>query len=79
MKRLISISKGWYIVEQRNDDWYFNDLRFGLIPRKDGNSAFTFSYRLEVHNEQLKVIEIPKTKRDAQFLMKNLWQRIKGN
>jgi len=79
VKRLIAISKGWYIIEKRNNHWYFNDLRFGLIPRKDGNSVFTFSYRLELYNEHIQVTEVSKTKRDAQFLMKTLWQRINGN
>jgi len=79
VKRLIAISKGWYIIEQKNNLWYFNDLRFGLIPRKDESSIFTFSYRLELYNEHIQVTEVSKTKRDAQFLMKTLWQRIKGN
>jgi len=79
VKRLITISEGWYIIEQREDHWYFNDLRFGLIPRKDGSSFFTFSYRLDKHTDKIKVSEVPKTGRDAKFLMKNLLQRIKGN
>ncbi len=79
VKRLIAISKGWYIIEQRNGYWYFNDLRFGLIPRKDGSSVFTFSYKLELYNEHIQATEFSKTGRDAQFLMKTLWQRIKGN
>ena len=79
VKRLVAISEGWYIIEKREDYWYFNDLRFGLIPRKDGSSFFTFSYRLDVHNDKLEVSEVPKTGRDAKFLMKNLWERIKGN
>jgi len=79
VNRLVTISKGWYIIEQREGHWYFNDLRFGLIHRKDAPPIFTFSYRLEVHNDQIIATEVPKTGRDAQFLMKTLWQRIKGN
>ena len=79
VKRLIAISKGWYIIEKRNEHWYFNDLRFGLIPRKEGNSVFTFSYHLELYNGYILATEVSKTKRDAQFLLKTLWQRIKGN
>ena len=79
VKRLIAISKGWYIIEQKNDHWYFNDLRFGLISKKDGSSVFTFSYRLKLYNEHIQATEVSKTGRDAQFLMQNLWQRIKGN
>jgi len=72
VKRLIAISEGWYIIEKRDGQWYFNDLRFGLIARKDGTSFFTFSYRLEVHIEKLKPTELPKTERDHQFLIKPL-------
>ena len=79
VKRLIAISKGWYIIEQREGIWYFNDLRFGLIPSKEGKPFFTFSYRLEVDHNKVKATEVPKTGRDAQFLMKTLWNRIKGN
>ncbi|MBV1923243.1 MAG: metal-dependent hydrolase [Flavobacteriaceae bacterium] len=79
VKRMITISDGWYIVEQKDEHWYFNDLRFGLIPRKDGTSFFSFSYRLDNINGKIQVIEMPKTGRDAKFLMNNLWQRIKGN
>ncbi|OUR91933.1 metal-dependent hydrolase [Flavobacteriales bacterium 34_180_T64] len=79
VKRLIAISDGWYIIDYKDDHWYFNDLRFGLIPKKDGTSFFSFSYRLELHNEQIKATEVQKTGRDAQFLMQSLWQRIKGN
>ncbi len=79
VKRLISISKGWYIIEKIKGDWYFNDLRFGLIPRRDERPLFSFSYRLEMHNGQIKATEVAKTSRDAQFLMQTLWKRIKGN
>lgn len=79
VQRLITISKGWYIIEQREGHWYFNDLRFGLIPRKNGESFFIFSYRLEVDHNKVKATEVPKTGYDASFMMKTLWERIKGN
>lgn len=79
IQRLIAISEGWYILEQKEDQWYFNDLRFGLIPRKDGSSFFSFSYQLEEKEGKFQATETPKTGLDAQFLMHNLWERIKGN
>ncbi|OSY89261.1 metal-dependent hydrolase [Tenacibaculum holothuriorum] len=79
VQRLIAISKGWYIIENKDDKWYFNDLRFGTIPKKDGSSFFVFSYLLENKNGKLYATEVPKTDRDAKFLMKRLWERIKGN
>lgn len=79
VKRLVTISEGWYTIEQKDNAWYFNDLRFGLIPKKDGSSFFVFSYHLELDDNHIKATEVPKTDRDAKYLMKNLWQRIKGN
>lgn len=79
IQRLIAISEGWYTLEKKDNSWYFNDLRFGLIPKKDGTSFFVFSYHLEFDDNHIRATEVPKTDRDAQFLMKNLWQRIKGN
>ncbi len=79
VQRLINISQGWYILNQNNDTWYFNDLRFGLIPQKDKESVFVFSYLLEEIEGKVKATELPKSKRDAKFLLYNLWQRIKGN
>jgi len=79
VQRLISISEGWYIIEQKDDQWIFNDLRFGLIHKRDGSSFFSFSYLLELDNGTIRATETPKTKRDAQFLMQRLWERVKGN
>ncbi|TXE11593.1 metal-dependent hydrolase [Seonamhaeicola algicola] len=79
VQRLITISEGWYIIEQKKEQWYFNDLRFGLIPKKDGTSFFTFSYLLKEKDDNIYATEVPKTKRDARFLIAKLWKRIKGN
>ena len=79
VQRLIDISEGWYIIEQKEGQWYFNDLRFGVIPRKDGTSFFAFSYHLKEKEGKIQVTELPKTSREAQFLIQRLWNRIKGN
>ena len=78
VKRLVAISEGWFILEQKDDTWYFNDLRFGLLPQKNKESVFVFSYILKETNGTITATELPKTERDAQFLMSHLWQRIKG-
>jgi inner membrane protein len=79
VQRLIAISEGWYVLEKQEDDWFFNDLRFGQIPKKDGSKSFVFSYLLEEENGRIKATELRKTERDAQFLMQSLWKRIQGN
>lgn len=79
VQRLIAISEGWYILEKIEDNWVFNDLRFGLIPKKDGDSIFAFSYDLEFKSNRVEAFESTKTREDAKFLLQNLWERIKGN
>ncbi len=78
VKRLVAISEGWYILEQKDNKWYFNDLRFGLLPQKNKDAVFVFSYVLKATNGAITATELPKTERDAQFLVSNLWHRIKG-
>jgi inner membrane protein len=79
VQRLISISKGWFILEQKKNEWYFNDLRFGTIPKKDGTDSFTFSYQLKLQNNKITARELPKTGMDPKFLLRGIWERIKGN
>lgn len=79
VQRLITISQGWYLLTQQNDQWFFNDLRFGSIPTKSGEQNFVFSYVLEEKDGKIQAREVRKTKEDAQFLLTSLWQRMKGN
>jgi inner membrane protein len=79
VKRLITISEGWYILEQRDNNWFFNDLRFGLIPRKNKIPMFVFSYLLEDNDGVISATEVTKTRGDAKFLLSSLWVRFKGN
>ena len=79
VQRMIEISKGWYIIEKIDNEWNFNDIRFGRIKTKEGDSFFTFSYKLDVIDGEVVASETPKTGQDAKFLMNSLWERIKGN
>jgi inner membrane protein len=78
VQRLITIAEGWYILEQKSGHWYFNDLRFGLIPRKDGEPYFAFSYQLKPENGQIIAEEVSRTRGDAEYLVTSLWERIQG-
>ncbi len=79
VQRLIDIAKDWYIIEEKNGQWMFNDLRFGLIPRKEGEPYFAFSYQLEEVDGEIQATEVPKTRDDAEYVMIMLLERIKGN
>ncbi|TAI48824.1 metal-dependent hydrolase [Flagellimonas allohymeniacidonis] len=78
VQRLMTITEGWFIIEQKMDQWYFYDLRFGLVPRKDQPPFFAFTYLLEEINGRIRATETPKTERDANYLLSQIWERIKG-
>ncbi|SHN06017.1 metal-dependent hydrolase [Polaribacter sp. KT 15] len=80
VKRMISISKGWYTINKQNSDLYFNDLRFGTLSMRKNAENFVFKYKINVdENENVNFIEIKKDKNDVKNLMSDLWMRIKGN
>ncbi|NAY90931.1 metal-dependent hydrolase [Muricauda sp. JGD-17] len=78
VQRLMNIAEGWFILEQKKGQWYFYDLRFGLIPRKNQPPFFAFSYLLKKVNGRITASETPKTGRDANYLLSVLWERIQG-
>ncbi|MEM9001440.1 MAG: metal-dependent hydrolase [Bacteroidota bacterium] len=78
VRRLVAITEGWYIMEEKQGNWYFYDLRFGLIPQKKGPPFFSFTYVLENEDDIITATENEKTGRDAHYLLQVLWSRIKG-
>ena len=80
IKRMISISEGWYTINKKNDNLYFNDLRFGLLDLKPKSENFVFKYKIDVDNSgNVHFVEEPKDKRDGKKLLSELWKRLKGN
>lgn len=80
VRRLINITKGWFIITSQDGELYFNDLRFGKINPFDDASSFTFSYQLIVQDGKVvRVEEAEKDVRDAQAMLSAMWNRIKGN
>jgi|TARA_R110001592_G_scaffold44114_2_gene142350 inner membrane protein len=80
VKRMIAISEGWYTINKIDDKLFYNDLRFGLMNLEANSQDFVFKYEIKVDSsENVTFIEQEKTPRDGQQLMKDLWQRIKGN
>lgn len=81
MKRMIHISKGWYTISERDNNLYFNDLRFGLLSLEPGSDSFVFQFLIDYNAETSDLIftELPKRPRDAKKLIVELWERIKGN
>ncbi|WP_028890028.1 metal-dependent hydrolase [Tenacibaculum ovolyticum] len=80
VKRMISISEGWFTINKKDDQLYFNDLRFGLLSLKPKAENFVFKYKITVDNSSNVIFtEEPKDKRDGKKLISDLWVRLKGN
>lgn len=80
VKRMISISKGWYTIVEKDNQLLYNDLRFGLLSMEKGAQNFVFQYEIaDDGNGHVKFIEQKKDHLDGKRLMSALWSRIKGN
>lgn len=79
-QKLQQISEGWYLVSEKNDSLYCNDLRFGLLNDNPSHPQFAFSYVFVWDNNGKYIAkEVPKAKRDGKALLKKIFTRIKGN
>ena len=47
VSRLIKITEGWYTVNEKNGQLFFNDLRFGLMSLDPDEPQFAFNYKLD--------------------------------
>ncbi|WP_121666363.1 metal-dependent hydrolase [Mesonia aquimarina] len=79
IKRLIKISKGWYIITEKNGVLYFNDLRFGLLSLDKDASDFVFSYKINSTTKPIRIEEVKKRPSDGEKILSELWSRILGN
>lgn len=80
VKRMITISEGWYTINEKDGQLYFNDLRFGLLSIHPTAKNFVFKYKITVAgNGNVSFTEQPKNKRDGKKLLTDLWIRLKGN
>lgn len=80
IERLKKISDGWYVLSTNDKgEIFFNDLRFGVISLEPEEKQFVFSYKLSVKDNSFLVEERRKTPKDGKKLVKQLWERIKGN
>ncbi|MEM9023767.1 MAG: metal-dependent hydrolase [Bacteroidota bacterium] len=80
VQQMIAITEGWYIVRQKEGKLYFSDLRFGLISLEPNAQDFAFNYQVVTDSvNQVEFVEVPKDRGDAQKLLGELWDRVKGN
>jgi inner membrane protein len=81
VRRLISVTDGYFTVEQLNDSLFVNDLRFGRISEwaKD-ETPYAFSYKLIESDESTDILRVPirfEGERDTRMLL-NVARRITG-
>ncbi len=79
VQRLINITQGWYTISERPDGIYLNDLRFGKMSVDPQAEKFAFSFLIEKEGNGVTITEEAKNTRNAEKLLSDLWERIKGN
>ena len=55
VKRLIKLSRGWYVVTEEEGEIYINDLRFGQLTMNEDPSMFAFGHRVWYETGELKL------------------------
>ncbi|HLV39662.1 metal-dependent hydrolase [Xanthomarina sp.] len=80
VQRMIHISKGWYSITKKEDQLFYNDLRFGLLSLQPHAQNFAFQYEIKTDAlGEVTFTETVKDRDDAKQLLKDLWERMKGN
>lgn len=79
IKRLIHITKDWYIIQQRGDSTYLCDLRFGEQGVHNPENKFVFTNRIYRDDEGWKIEQIEPNTDDAGAMFKSLFKRVAGN
>ncbi len=79
IERLDKISNGWYAIEKRDGELYYNDLRFGVYDLGAKDLRFVFSYQLIPAGDDLKIQEAERDPEAMKQVLASLWDRIWGN
>ncbi|MBO6515423.1 MAG: metal-dependent hydrolase [Bacteroidia bacterium] len=69
IKRLIYITKGWYLIQEKDGKRYLCDLRFGEMG--DGTERFVFTHELREVDGEWQVHSI-----DPEFEFDNMWDYL---
>jgi inner membrane protein len=77
--RLIDITNGWYIITQKEETLFFNDLRFGVLDPTAEEPEFVFSYSLNETDTGLDIQKVDRKPAEAKKILKGLITRIQGN
>jgi len=83
-KRMNKFSKDWYILTQEGNEFYYNNIRFGIFGFEKEDRKFVFNQRIEIVNDDLqfksrhnKTSEKPSFSKIKEFISK-VYIRVKG-
>jgi inner membrane protein len=80
IQQLKRISEGWYCITKKENQLFFNDLRFGVMNADKNDMQFSFSYQITEENGEFKATELPnKNREQAKKLLGKIWVRLQGN
>lgn len=79
LETLKRVSEGFFTIEKEEQNYIFNDLRFGVLGiENEQTKHFVFSYDLKINKSTLTVSERKKNMREGGKLMKKVWTRMLG-
>ena len=77
--RLVDLSEGCYTFTEKNNEIYFNDLRFGVLREQQNEVQFAFSYKFDIDEKgELRANEVKKDRGDGVKLLKSIWRKMWG-
>lgn len=80
VKQLIDLTNHWYTIDTADNQFVFNDLRFGTYTGwKDKDDHFVFSYLMKKQDEAVEIAEMERDIGEGLELLEDLWSRIKGD
>lgn len=79
IEKLIFLTKGYYILEAKEDAIWMHDLRFGLLDGfYEGKDEFVFTYIIEPKEDGLLIHQKENNFKGVDKVFGKLWSRIKG-
>jgi len=82
IKKLNHFAKGWYLLVEENEAYYYTNIRFGAFSEKDKKPEYVFRYKLAIENDKINFKEDfnrDKKVKEMNKIFSALWKRIKGN
>jgi inner membrane protein len=79
IKRLIHITKGWYMIQDKPDGLYLCDLRFGELGVSEPTGEFAFRHKILQKDNIWTIEQVDPDMDKAGSLFNQTWDRMRGN